>query len=199
MIFTNRTTQMVSEGETCSKDRQGDSVWVVQNIPQQEGMWIELDGEAEPLVSQQDRTGPRHPAQPWAGLVRIVPFVRDFPKSPVKVISQNCSQSPISLTEQTKGCCFHVKDQPLKFLLSSHLWEKSNQLTRHFARSSAIPEPGACLPAQDSRCESSKGPAWSHPCDKRLSKSAFISAFKHLQCLLLWPPTSQCSAFAHKI
>lgn len=134
--------------------------------------------------------------------MRIVPFVRDFPKCPVKVIVKTAAKAP-SLSEhsQRDTASSHVKDQPLQIPLSSHLWAKSNQLTRHFARSSAIPGPGACPPAQDSRCEvkSSKGPAWSHPCDKQLSKSASISALAHLQGLrILTTPTSQYSAFVYK-
>lgn len=115
--------------------------------------------QAEPLVSQQDRPGPQHQAQLWEGLVRIVPFVRDFPENPAKVISQNCSQSPISLIAQPKGYCFlPCQNSTLNIPLSSHLRAKSNQLSRHFASSSAIPGPGACPPAQDSRCEELQGP-----------------------------------------
>lgn len=157
MIFTNRTTQMVSEGETCSKDREGRFCMSgTEYSPAERKVNRPGWGCSRQSSWWANRTGL---AQHWEGLVRIVPFVRDFPKkskSSVKTAAKAPSPSQHSQRDTSSS---HAEDQPLNIPLSSHLWAKSNQLTRHCARSSAIPGPGACPPAQHSREKSSEGPA----------------------------------------
>lgn len=70
-----------------------------------------------------DGSRPRHPARFWEALVRIVPFVRDFPKCSAKAINQNGSWKPVTPARQPASQRHAAsscrRDQPLQTSLHS--------------------------------------------------------------------------------